>query len=162
MLPIIKQITPQGYIKQALENAIAQETYILVRKIAAIAEKAVNLQRDLGEEYKGLSAKELAKKRRDPHKPNYIDDTTNLRQSIGYMIAVDGQPIVANLLNSAAQQLANSAVSGSPKGVVLILTAGMEYAKYVHRLGYDVLTTAELFCKKEFEKMLKKYKDKAK
>lgn len=158
----IKQLTPKDYIGKALENAIAAETAILIRKIAYIAEQAVNKQRDLGEEYKGLSAKELAKRRRKPHTPNYIDDTGNLRQSIGYMIAVDGEPIAADLQSQAAQKLAYDALSGSPKGIVLILTAGMEYAKYVHRLGYDVLTTAELFCKQQFEKMLNKYKQKSK
>lgn len=158
----IKQLTPKDYIGKALENAIAAETAILIRKIAYIAEQAVNKQRDLGEEYKGLSAKELAKRRRKPHTPNYIDDTGNLRQSIGYMIAVDGEPIAADLQSQAAKNLANDALSGSPKGIVLILTAGMEYAKYVHRFGYDVLTTAELFCKQQFEKMLNKYKQKSK
>lgn len=154
----IRQITPSGYIKAAMENALTQETLIIIRRIAYIAEKAVNMQRDLGDEYKGLSAKELAKKRREKHTPNYIDDSTNLRQSIGYMIALDGQPIVAKLDNDAARELAQSALDGKVKGVQLILTAGMEYAKYVHRLGYDVLTTAELFCKKEFERMLNKNK----
>ena len=156
----IKQITPSGYIKAALENALTEETTILIRRIAYIAEKAVNMQRELGEEYKGLPAKQLAKKRREKHTPNYIDDTANLRQSIGYMIAVDGKPIAAKLDNDAARELAQSALDGSAKGVQLILTAGMEYAKYVHRLGYDVLTTAELFCKKEFERMLKNIKAK--
>lgn len=154
----IKQITPSGYIKAAMENALTQETLIIIRRIAYIAEKAVNMQRELGDEYKGLSAKELAKKRRKPHTPNYIDDTANLRQSIGYMIAFDGKPVASMLDNEAARELAQSALDGSAKGVQLILTAGMEYAKYVHRLGYDVLTTAELFCKKEFERMLKQYK----
>ena len=162
MLTMIKQLTPKDYIGKALENAIAAETAILIRKIAYIAEQAVNKQRDLGDEYKGLSAKQLAQKRREKHTPNYIDDTGNLRQSIGYMIAVDGEPIAADLQNQAAQNLANNALSDSPKGIVLILTAGMEYTKYVHRLGYDVLTTAELFCKQQFEKMLNKYKQKAK
>lgn len=155
---MIKQITPKGYIKAALENALTIETQIIIRRLRYIAEQAVNKQRDLGEEYKGLSAKELAKRRRKPHQPNYIDDSHNLRESIGYMIAIDGQPIAADLKNSAAQKLAQSALEGNVKGVQLILTAGMEYAKYVHKLGYDVLTTAELFCKTELKKMLDKYK----
>ena len=155
---MIKQITPKGYIKAALENALTIETQIIIRRLKYIAEQAVNKQRDLGSEYNGLSAKELAKRRREKHTPNYIDDTGNLRNSIGYMIAVDGQPIAADLKSSAAQELAQSALEGNVKGVQLILTAGMEYAKYVHKLGYDVLTTAELFCKTELKKMLDKYK----
>lgn len=155
---MIKQITPKGYIKAALENALTIETQIIIRRLAYIAEQAVNKQRDLGSEYKGLSAKELAKKRSEKHTPNYIDDTGNLRQSIGYLIAVDGKQIVADLKNEAARNLAQSALEGNVKGVQLILTAGMEYAKFVHNLGYDVLTTAELFCKTELKKMLDKYK----
>lgn len=126
--------------------------------MAFIAEKAVNEQRDLGAEYRGLSAEEIANKRKEPHTPNYIDDTGNLRSSIGYMLTMDGETIAADLQNEAARQLAQSALGGSPKGIVLILTAGMEYAKYVHRKGYDVLTTAELFCKTEFKRMLDKYR----
>lgn len=158
----VKQLTPSEIVKQSIENAVAAELQIILRKIAYIAEKAVNLQRELGDEYKGLSAEELTAKRREPHTPNYIDDTGNLRQSIGYMIAVDGQQVAADLQSSAAQQLAQSALSGNPKGVVLILTAGMEYAACVSAKGYDVLTSAELFCKKEFDKMLSKYRGKTK
>lgn len=156
----IKQITPSDYIKKAIENAVSTEMQIILRRIAYIAEKAVNEQRELGDEYKGLSAEQIAETRKKSHTPNYIDDTGNLRSSIGYMLTMDGETIAADLQNEAARQLAQSALNGSPQGIVLILTAGMEYAKYVHSKGYDVLTTAELFCKKAFKEMLAKYRKK--
>ena len=156
----IKQLTPTSAIRPKIEDMITEEIKILIRDIAYIAEKAVNQQRDLGDEYRGKSAEEIAKIRSGKHTPNYIDDSGNLRQSIGYMIAVDGQQVMADLQSDAARNLAQSALSGNPKGIVLILTAGMEYAYWVHKLGYDVLTTAELFCKQQFKRMLDKYKKK--
>lgn len=152
----IKQLTPLTVIRQSIETAIENEMQIIVRKISYIAEKAVNLQRSLGDEYSSLSKEQIEAIRAKKHTPNYIDDTHNLRESIGYMIAVNGEPIVSDLINSSAQKLAQKALSENQNGIALILTAGMEYAASVSERGYDVLDTAELFCKTEFQKMLSK------
>lgn len=158
MKSAIRQITPKDYIQKSLENAVNMEMYFIVRKVAKIAEKAVNLQRERGDEYRGMSAKQIKEKRKEPHTPNYIDDSGNLRQSIGYMIALDGNPIAQDLQMDESRKLAQQALQGKTNGITLILTAGMEYACYVSRLGYDVLDSAEIFCKEQLNKMLEKYK----
>lgn len=158
----IKQLTPDDYIKKAMQNAIETEIQILLRKIAFIAVKAVNVARELGEEYRGKSAKEISDIRKKKHTPNYIDDSGNLRNSIGFLLAYNGEVVNSDFKGGepgdAAKKIANDALLGNANGIVLILTAGMEYAVNVHRRGYDVLTSAELFCKQSFDKMLSKYK----
>lgn len=154
----IKQITPKEAIMKALENRLTIEYQIIISMLRSIAEQAVNLQRDLGEEYRGKSADELKKIRQDPHKPNYIDDTGHLRQSIGYMIAVDGEPLQMDFKSDKSRELAQKALEGNQQGIVLILTAGMEYAAYVSKKGYDVLDSAEIFCKQSLQKLISKYK----
>lgn len=48
---------------------------------------------------------------------------------------MDGNEGVTNGLN-----LADEAASEHSNGIVLIVTAGMQYALYVEAMGYDVLT----------------------
>lgn len=134
------------------------EMYFILRKVAKIAENAINLQRERGDEYKGKTAEQVKEIRKEPHTPNYIDFSGNLRQSIGYMLVWDGNTIASDLRMDESRDLAQKAMEGESSGIVLILTAGMEYAKYVSRLGYDVLDTAEIFCKQQLEKMLEKYR----
>lgn len=95
--------------------------------------------------------KEMAGK---PHKPNYIDWSTNLRSSIGYVIVQDGRIRVRTGFEAVSAEgergskaglsFAEKIAKGFPKGYCLIVVAGMEYATYVHNKGYDVLDSAEL------------------
>lgn len=68
----------------------------------------------------------------------YKDQTTNLRNSIGYFVFHDGEllkedsNIVTNKMN--IQDLIN------PKGFQLIGIAGMNYASYVESKGYNVIS----------------------
>lgn len=146
----INQITPTDAIMKTLENRLTLEYQIIIRRLAFIAEQAVNVARNL--------PSPPVEMRKEPHKPNYIDDTGNLRNSIGYMIAVDGEPLNFNFNSDNSRVLAQKALEGNQQGIVLILTAGMEYAAYVSRKGYDVLDSAEIFCKQSFQKLLDKYK----
>ena len=89
---------------------------------------------------------------------NYMDQTGNLRSSIGYVVLQDGKPVV----NGASKQYSGTKGNGEagpaaaealltqlqakfPWGIVLIVCAGMNYAAYVENVRHkDVLTTAEL------------------
>ena len=84
---------------------------------------------------------------------SYTDRTGNLRSSIGYVIVDRGQiayesafPSVKNGGEGAkegkayAHELANQFSSG----IALIVVAGMSYASYVQRRGYNVTASAEL------------------
>ena len=75
----------------------------------------------------------------------YQDQTGNLRSSIGYIIARDGDIIQENLQGRAegisyARKNANEVLQKNNKGFVLIGVAGMEYAAAVESKGYDVIT----------------------
>ncbi len=75
----------------------------------------------------------------------YQDQTGNLRSSIGYIIARDGNIIQENIKGKAegtaqARKIANEVLRENKKGFILIGFAGMEYAAAVEAKGYDVIT----------------------
>lgn len=80
---------------------------------------------------------------------SYEDRTGNLRNSVGYVIALDGEVMDSKFFASGnpqddtgikkGMQMAQS-ISQQYKGLVLIGVAGMEYAAAVERKGYDVIT----------------------
>ena len=74
----------------------------------------------------------------------YKDQTTNLRNSIGYFIFLNGQPVkeVGDLLINRAkvQDLIK------PSGIQLIGIAGMNYASYVESKGYNVISYQADIC----------------
>ena len=68
----------------------------------------------------------------------YEDQTTNLRNSIGYFIFHNGE-----LIREKNDDITNkSKVEGfvNPTGFQLILIAGMNYASYVESKGYNVIS----------------------
>ena len=75
----------------------------------------------------------------------YQDQTGNLRSSIGYIIARDGNIIQENIEGKAegvaqARKIANEVLRENNRGFILIGFAGMEYAAAVESKGYDVIT----------------------
>lgn len=75
----------------------------------------------------------------------YKDRTSNLRGSIGYVLLKDGNDVFGNFEGAQigqqkARQLTSQIKSEHPKGYVLIVVAGMDYALYVESKGYDVIT----------------------
>lgn len=94
----------------------------------------------------------------------YKDQTGNLRSSIGYVIVANGSIIQAGGFEGTNEgavngnNLAREIALTNPNGFVLIVVAGMNYAKYVETRGFDVLTSAELIAKTEVPKILKQLK----
>jgi len=85
----------------------------------------------------------------------YQDQTANLRNSIGYVISVDGNIINENFSVSSqglmpstdnglriGRELALS-IARQSRNISLIVVAGMKYAAYVESKGLNVLTSAE-------------------
>jgi hypothetical protein len=74
----------------------------------------------------------------------YMDQTTNLRNSIGYFIFHDGQPVkeVSNLLTNKTL-IQDYVIS---KGIQLIGIAGMNYASHVESKGYNVISYQADLC----------------
>lgn len=82
--------------------------------------------------------------RRQPHQPNYIDDTGVLRESIGFSIYNQGQQVVKNFGGGEGEGLAlaacNQVAAKFPNTIVAVIVAGAEYAAAVESKGYFVLT----------------------
>ena len=94
---------------------------------------------------------------------SYKDQTGNLRSSIGYIIAVDGEIVRTSDFavvktgtegQGTGRSYAEGLAGRYPKGVVLIVVAGMNYAYYVKKRGYDVIDSAELLADSLVPKML--------
>lgn len=120
-----------------------------------IVEKQVKRLQELGEKCV-MHAKSI------PENIGFKDQTGNLRHSIGYMVFKDGIAIHEGYSQDGGegvkvgQKLAKTIGSKYPEGVILVVTAGMNYALYVESKGRDVLTSAEHLAQQELPKMLQK------
>lgn len=140
------ETTPKGAIHGATEQYTERIRRVLVRRLAHVGERVVNEGRT---------------------RANFTDRTGNLRSSIGYVVVNDGEIVSessfepvkgggdgARTGKAFAERLARSA----GKGIVLIVVAGMNYARYVANRGYDVTDSAELLAERLVPEMLRKLK----
>ena len=125
----------------------AEEQFIRILKW--VGEKAVNEAKENG---------------------NYQDHTANLRNSIGYVVSIDGQVVEENFNASKhgtepsnedplkyGRTLAVE-VAQSKRGISLVVVAGMRYASYVESKSRVVLTSAEQFASQYLPNLLKQLK----
>lgn len=143
----IKQTTSQSSIDAYIRQQISRREQAIIREFLYAGESAVNIARDTT-------------------KPKtFKDQTGNLRSSIGYVVAVDGQIVGASAFGQVLEgsqgtgegkTFAESLASRFNNGIVLILVAGMEYAYYVKKRGYDVIDQGQL----EAESLVKRLVDK--
>ena len=99
---------------------------------------------------------------------SWIDQTGNLRSSIGYIITHNGNIVQYSDFKQVKQgsegtkvgkDLATEIAKQFSNEYVLVVVAGMNYAEYVEaRDNKDVLATPELFAKAELPKMIEKLK----
>nr|DAK42878.1 MAG TPA: putative tail-component [Caudoviricetes sp.] len=75
---------------------------------------------------------------------SYTDRTGNLRSSVGYVVLLDGVVQSQGNINKHNQEQIEKIKVKYPKGLVLIVVAGKNYAAYVEAKGYNVLSSAEL------------------
>lgn len=88
---------------------------------------------------------------------SYKDQTSNLRNSIGYVVVKDGQ-VIHQVTSTKkcdgaekGRKFIKELVKECGSGIYLIVVAGMPYSRYVSAKGYDVLDSAEL----EAERLVK-------
>ena len=97
---------------------------------------------------------------------SYKDQTGNLRSSIGYIIAKDGEVVKENFVESdkgtdkttgkyKGRRLAEEVSLSYTGGYVLVGVAGMEYAAAVEAKGYEVVSGANAQCEKYLRDTLK-------
>jgi hypothetical protein len=97
---------------------------------------------------------------------NYLDQTGNLRSSIGYVVLKDGKKRSISTFNNTSSA-SEGPVSGKKliqemskqfnSGYVLIVVAGMDYAAAVESKGKDVLTSSSIKAKKELRRAFKSF-----
>lgn len=117
-------------VKEVFDTFIEDVDVQLIQLYAYVGEEFVN----------------QARNKKPPQ--SFIDRTGNLRSSIGYVVAVDGEikiedfQIVKNGEEgiARAKELVKEVLSDDSAGIVLIGFAGMQYASYVESKGYDVIT----------------------
>lgn len=145
---VIVSKTDMRKLKSNLQAKMKDIVSLLVKQLSYIGEECVRIARDNG---------------------SYNDITGNLRSSIGYVVLVDGKPVVTGASKRydgkdgngesgppAAEALLKSLQAKFPWGVVLIVCAGMKYAAYVEAVHHkDVLTSAELKAESLAKKLLK-------
>lgn len=135
----------ESVFKQAEEKHINQ----IIRVLRFVGEKAVNEARANG---------------------TYQDQTANLRNSIGYVIVVNGKIIDENFSASATgkvptaenplkygRDLAHEIAAGQ-SDIALIVVSGMKYGAYVEARGRNVLTSAEQLANAQVPMLLKQLK----
>lgn len=94
----------------------------------------------------------------------FMDQTGNLRSSIGYVLFVNGRVHSEYYVSESggnegvaegkrfARELAQEIISNK---IVLVVTAGMNYAHAVEAKGYNVLSATENYSKSVVKTMLK-------
>lgn len=129
--------TPIGDVQQYIEEQLARKVERLINNLSYIGEGALRIARERG---------------------SYTDRTGNLRNSTGYVIAVDGEVIARAGFRTKDENgaaFAEELARTTDGKAVLVVCAGMSYATYVSRRGYDVLDSAELEARALAEKLLK-------
>ena len=90
----------------------------------------------------------------------YLDDTTNLRNSIGYYVLQNGAIIRGRVEGPAeATSAAMTVLQQVPKvniGYQLIGVAGMEYASYLESRGFNVITSQGMVALTNVEQRLRR------
>lgn len=100
-------------------------------------------------------------------KGDYIDQTGNLRSSIGAIILLDGQVVsrsgfeVVKGGSSGANDgltYAQEIAAAYPRGIALVVVAGKDYAAHVAARGRDVLSSAVLKAEDIVPRMMRQLK----
>lgn len=144
----IKPITTQSQINDYIEKDMQRIEKGIIKQMAFIGEQAYIAMRD----YSGKS---------------YMDQTGNLRSSSGYVLVKDGEIIKFGKFETVkgaskgikeGKTFARSLAPKFPKGLTLVLVAGMNYAYAVHGRGYNVLDSAQLTADKLVKNLVNKLK----
>lgn len=130
---MIRMTTSMAAIDKKIAKEINRAENEILKKLSFIGENAVNDARGNGD---------------------YMDNTGNLRSSIGYTILKNGETVRTSSFDRVKQE-ASKAKRESTKlldelrtkfntGFVLIVVAGMDYAVTVEARGRNVLSSSKL------------------
>lgn len=146
-----------------LGKLVLKQRNELIMRLLYLAETVITQARDgSGSGIETILNKYGEKVRHRGIRPDYADQTGNLRSSVGYVLYIEGQPYkydFGNETNGSADglNLANEVQNTFKAEFQLVFVAGMEYAKHVEDLGYNVLTayvpTNEVLMREVFSKL---------
>lgn len=149
----IKQTTTAEQIDAHINDFLHRKQEALLMRLSYIGEQVLNQARNWQ-----LQAHP------------FTDDTGNLRSSIGYVIVKDGSVVRASSFEqvkngsdgtSKGRSYAESLAARYKNGIALIVVAGMNYAAYVKKRGYDVIDSSELLAEQLVPQMLRELESKA-
>lgn len=147
----IRMKTKMKEVNSYLMAGASRIQALTIRALARLGEETVRLARNRSKE------------------ESWIDQTGNLRSSIGYVITHNGTVVIYSDFKQVKQgsegtktgkDFALEIARQFANEYVLVVVAGMNYAEYVEaRDNKDVLSTPELFAKKRLPEMLEKLKN---
>lgn len=143
---MISRITSDLAISEYLNSQIQKKENEIVEAFVHIGEQVVTHARSLPSPPITM--------RGTPHQPNYIDDTFNLRESIGFLVKYNGQIVNKNFQSEIGERFAASIAEKYKTGLALVIVAGVNYAYYVSAKGYDVIDSAETLAGRLVPQML--------
>lgn len=142
----ITRLSPDSVFGDFINSQVDNFKNALVYNLCAVGEQVLNAARSTS---------------------SYKDQTGNLRSSLGYIVAIDGEIVTISDFAPAdkgtdkttgqkeGKAYAEKLIQDFPTGIVLLVVAGMNYASYVSAKGYDVLDSAELLAGQLIPEMLK-------
>ena len=135
----------------------------------ALREKAERMKKAYVRDLNMIGTK-VVKAIRESDVSYWMDQTGNLRNSIGYILLDDGRRIGENFAEvnpggkegmAQAKAFADELQAQYPSGYVLIIVAGMEYAAYVEAIeSREVLTGGEKLAKRLVKEINAKWESK--
>lgn len=130
---MIRMTTPMDAIDKKIAKEINRAENEILKKLSFIGENAVNDARGNGD---------------------YMDNTGNLRSSIGYTILKNGETVRTSSFDREKQGASKAKIESTKlldelrtkfkTGFVLIVVAGMDYAVTVEARGRNVLSSSKL------------------
>ncbi|MDD4030107.1 MAG: hypothetical protein PHE07_01580 [Bacteroidales bacterium] len=99
---------------------------------------------------------------------SYMDQTGNCRGSVGYALVEDGKLVKTGEFTQvregaegpqSGRQLAEQIASEFPKGITVVLLAGMPYASALSARGYDVIDSGILKTMRLIPELLKPFRN---
>lgn len=160
-------------VREIVESRVAKIEEAIIQMLGYIGESfVVNAREKINNPAYQQALSEIAFSRQGPRveigeeTPSFKDHTGNLRSSIGFVILKNGEPINQSFSESdkgtdretgmlKAMVVAKDLSGNFPKGFVLIVVAGMDYAAYVESKGYDVITGSSLIAEDALKQAIK-------
>lgn len=141
---MIEMVTPMDEIDRMIEEEIRKSERNIIKKLSYIGESAISEARENGD---------------------YMDQTGNLRSSVGYVILNNGKTVLENIQRSdrgtdrstgvqVAKNFIQEISEKYKNDFVLIVVAGMNYAVYVEALGRNVLSSSKLLAESLAKQLL--------